>query len=185
MDLTPGSGAATISPLVFPDPVSSDFNLIILRTLTMKSLLSMTCLGCAIVLSSLPANAREVTGPRGNSASGTAVTVPNRQGGYTGYRQGTVNGVNGGSANGQIQFRTNGQGSATYSGGGTATRQGQTVNVTTQGSGSHNATSGYSGQNTTTINGTTYTTTTQNRSTTLTTPSGSYTVTPEMRRSRW
>lgn len=61
-----------------------------------KLILSLTlALGLATIGMSNPANAKTVTGPKGSTATGNGVVVPNRQGGYTGAAEGNVNGVNG------------------------------------------------------------------------------------------
>lgn len=143
----------------------------------MKSLLSIACVGVAIVLSSLPASAREVTGPRGNSASGNAVVTPNRVGGYNVSGQGSFKGVNGTTGSGQVRILTNGQGSGVYGGTGTVTRpNGQNATVTTGGAGSYSPSTGYSGKGATTVNGMIYRTTTQNGVTTVTSPNGTRTI---------
>jgi hypothetical protein len=143
----------------------------------MKAILSLSIIGLAMALSSLPASAREFVGPRGSTATSNTVVVPNAQGGYNGYRQGTVNGANGATGSSQVRFKTNGQGGAIYNGSSsTTTPNGRNINTTTSGSGNYDSTSGYSGQSTTTINGTTYNSTTQNGTTTITSPNGTRTI---------
>jgi len=74
-----------------------------------KLILSLTlALGLATMGMSNPANAKTVTGPKGSTATGSGVVVPNRQGGYTGAAEGKVNGVNGTSANGKGKVTTDG-----------------------------------------------------------------------------
>jgi hypothetical protein len=143
----------------------------------MKSLLSIACVGVAIVLSSLPASAREVTGLRGNNASGSTIVTPNRVGGSNIAGQGSFRGVNGATSNGQVRIYTNGQGSAVYGGVGTVTKpNGQSATITTRGNSSYDRSSGYRGQNTTTVNGTVYNANTQNGVTTITSPNGTRSI---------
>jgi hypothetical protein len=135
---------------------------------SMKSIATLTILGFIIGASALPAAAREFTGPKGGTANGATIVVPNRQGGYTGGRVGRAASPNGGTSSSRFRFVTNGQGNANYNGAGTVTNAaGQSSTYTTSGSSSYNRTNGYSGQNTTTINGKTYTSTTQNGMTTI------------------
>jgi hypothetical protein len=149
----------------------------------MKVFLSLVVMSGAIVLSSSFALAGELVGPRGSTANGNAVILPNRQGGYSGYGQGAFTGVSGSSSNGEIRFQTTGDGEATYDGNANITSpNGQSATMTTSGDASYNQISGYSGQNTTTINGTTYNSTSSSGTTTITSPNGSRTVNYRLRR---
>ena len=77
----------------------------------MKSMLSISLIGLSLTLATaLPSFAKEVTGPRGGTASGSGFVVPNRMGGYTGSGSGSYTTPKGGTGMGQVRFQTNGQG---------------------------------------------------------------------------